>query len=155
MFGNTPKMREARVSDVVVGRDVMIYHPANLYECELGDGVFIGPFVEIQRYTRIGRGTRVQSHTFICESVTIGEDCFIGHGVMFANDMFREGKPDPNSDNWVRITIGDNVSIGSGATILAESICSGAVIGAGSVVTKPITEKGVYAGNPARLLRRL
>ncbi|KAB0882156.1 N-acetyltransferase [Cronobacter muytjensii] len=155
MFGNTPKMREARVSDVVVGRDVVIYQPANLYGCELGDEVFVGPFVEIQRHSRIGRGTRVQSHTFICEYVTIGEACFIGHGVMFANDMFRDGKPDPDRANWARITIGDNVSIGSGATILAVSICDGAVVGAGSVVTKPITEKGVYAGNPARLLRLL
>ncbi|EOC1286448.1 N-acetyltransferase [Cronobacter muytjensii] len=155
MFGNTPKMREARVSDVVVGRDVVIYQPANLYGCELGDEVFVGPFVEIQRHSRVGRGTRVQSHTFICEHVTIGEACFIGHGVMFANDMFRDGKPDPDSANWARITIGDNVSIGSGATILAVSICDGAVVGAGSVVTKPITEKGVYAGNPARLLRLL
>ncbi|WP_049294210.1 acyltransferase [Franconibacter helveticus] len=151
----TPTRRSVGVKNVTVGRDVVIYEPANLYGCELGDGVFIGPFVEIQSHTRIGRGTRVQSHTFICESVTIGERCFIGHGVMFANDMFREGKPNPDRESWGKIVIGDEVSIGSGATILAVSVCGGAVIGAGSVVTKSISEKGVYAGNPARLLRRL
>lgn len=150
-----PELREVAVRDVTVGRDVVIYQPANVYGCELGDEVFVGPFVEIQRHSQIGRGTRVQSHTFICEYVTIGEDCFIGHGVMFANDMFRDGKPDPDSESWGRIVIGNGVSIGSNATILAVSICDGAVIGAGSVVTKSITEKGVYAGNPARLLRRL
>lgn len=147
--------RTVGVNNVTVGRDVVIYEPANLYGCELGDDVFIGPFVEIQRHTRIGRGTKVQSHTFICEHVTVGEGCFIGHGVMFANDMSRSGGPDPDRENWGRIMIGDGVSIGSGATILAVSVCDGAVIGAGSVVTKSITEKGVYAGNPARLLRRL
>jgi len=97
----------------------------------------------------------VQSHSFICEYVTIGARCFIGHGVMFANDMFREGKPDADRASWGRIVLGDDVSVGSGATILAVTICSGAVIGAGSVVTRDITEKGVYAGNPARLLRTL
>lgn len=150
-----PTRRSVGVKNVTVGRNVVIYEPANLYDCELCDGVFIGPFVEIQSRTRIGRNTRVQSHAFICESVVIGENCFIGHGVMFANDMFREGKPNPDRESWGKIVIGDNVSIGSGATILAVSICDGAVIGAGSVVTKSLTEKGVYAGNPERLLRRL
>lgn len=105
--------------------------------------------------TRIGANSKIQSHTFICEYVTIGQRCFIGHGVMFANDLFREGKPNADRASWGRIEIGDDVSIGSGATILAVSICDGVVIGAGSVVTKSITEKGVWAGNPARLLRRL
>ena len=87
--------------------------------------------------------------------MTIGERCFIGHGVMFANDMFRDGKPNPDRESWGRIVIGNDVSIGSGATILAVTIADGVVIGAGSVVTKSIAEKGVYAGNPAKLLRRL
>jgi serine acetyltransferase len=91
-------------------------------------------------------GSKVQSHSFICEYVTIGERCFIGHGVMFANDMFREGRPNPDRDSWGKIVVGNDVSIGSGATILAVTICDGVVIGAGSVVTKSITEKGVYAG---------
>jgi acetyltransferase-like isoleucine patch superfamily enzyme len=143
------------VRNVTCGENVTVYEPANLYDCVLGNGVFVGPFVEIQGNTRIGDDSKIQSHTFICEYVTVGERCFIGHGVMFANDLFREGKPSADRNSWGRITVGNDVSIGSGATILAVSICDGAVIGAGSVVTKSITEKGIYAGNPARLLRRL
>ncbi|KUQ79255.1 MULTISPECIES: acyltransferase [Enterobacter cloacae complex] len=143
------------VRNVTCGENVTLYEPANLYDCVLGNGVFIGPFVEIQGNTYIGDDSKIQSHTFICEYVTVGKRCFIGHGVMFANDMFREGKPNADRNSWGRITVGNDVSIGSGATILAVSICDGAVIGAGSVVTKSIVEKGVYAGNPARLLRRL
>ena len=148
-------LRETGIRNVTSGENVVIYQPANLYDCTLGDNVFVGPFVEIQGHTRIGADSKIQSHTFICEYVTIGERCFIGHGVMFANDMFREGKPNADRESWGHITVGNDVSIGSGATILAVSICDGAVIGAGSVVTKSIVEKGVYAGNPARLLRRL
>lgn len=143
------------VRNVTCGENVTLYEPANLYDCVLGNGVFVGPFVEIQGNTYIGDDSKIQSHTFICEYVTVGERCFIGHGVMFANDMFREGKPNADRNSWGRITVGNDVSIGSGATILAVSICDGAVVGAGSVVTKSIVEKGVYAGNPARLLRRL
>jgi acetyltransferase-like isoleucine patch superfamily enzyme len=150
-----PNIRQVAIRNVVRGENVVIYEPVNLYDCELADDVFIGPFVEIQGHTRIGKGSKIQSHTFICEYVTLGERCFIGHGVMFANDMFREGKPNPNRESWGRIVVGNDVSIGSGATILAVSIADGVVIGAGSVVTKSLTEKGVYAGNPARLLRRL
>ncbi|MDF7761647.1 acyltransferase [Kosakonia cowanii] len=152
---STPSLRHAAVRNVTCGENVVIYDPANLYDCTLADEVFVGPFVEIQGNTQIGKGTKIQSHTFICEYVTIGEGCFIGHGVMFANDLFRDGKPDADRNNWGRITIGNGVSIGSGATILAVSICDGCVIGAGSVVTKSLTVKGIYAGNPARLLRRL
>ena len=151
----SPSLRQAALRNVTCGENVVIYEPVNLYDCTLADGVFVGPFVEIQGHTQVGKGSRIQSHTFICEYVTIGERCFIGHGVMFANDMFRSGKPDPNPESWGRIEIGNDVSIGSGATILAVSIADGCVIGAGSVVSKSITEKGVYAGNPARLLRRL
>ncbi|MCA2025728.1 N-acetyltransferase [Enterobacter sp. K16B] len=143
------------VRNVTCGENVTVYEPANLYDCVLGNGVFVGPFVEIQGHTRIGDDSKIQSHTFICEYVTVGERCFIGHGVMFANDLFREGKPNADRNSWGRITVGNDVSIGSGATILAVAICDGAVIGAGSVVTKSITKKGIYAGNPARLLRRL
>ena len=147
--------RHTEIRNVTRGDNVVIYEPSNLYDCTLGNNVFVGPFVEIQGNSWIGDNSKIQSHTFICEYVTVGSHCFIGHGVMFANDMFREGKPDADRDNWGRITLGDNVSIGSGATILSVSICDGVVIGAGSVVTRSITEKGVYAGNPARLLRRL
>ena len=147
--------RPTGVRNVTCGENVTLYEPSNLYDCVLGNGVFVGPFVEIQGHTCIGDESKIQSHTFICEYVSIGERCFIGHGVMFANDMFRDGKPNADRNSWGRITVGNDVSIGSGATILAVSICDGVVIGAGSVVTKSITEKGVYAGNPARLLRRL
>ncbi|EOY8407168.1 acyltransferase [Enterobacter asburiae] len=147
--------KQTGVRNVTCGDNVIVYEPANLYDCVLGNGVFVGPFVEIQGNTRIGDDCKIQSHTFICEYVTIGQRCFVGHGVMFANDMFRQGKPNADRESWGHITVGNDVSIGSGATILAVSICDGAVIGAGSVVTKSIVEKGVYAGNPARLLRRL
>lgn len=150
-----PTLRDTGVRNVESGENVVIYQPANLYNCRLGDNVFVGPFVEIQGNTSVGADTKIQSHTFICEYVTLGERCFIGHGVMFANDMFRDGKPNANRESWGRIVVGNDVSIGSGATILAVSICDGAVIGAGSVVTRSITEKGVWAGNPAKLLRRL
>lgn len=148
-------LRDTGVRNVESGENVVIYQPANLYNCRLGDNVFVGPFVEIQGNTSVGADTKIQSHTFICEYVTLGERCFIGHGVMFANDMFRDGKPNADRESWGRIVVGNDVSIGSGATILAVSICDGAVIGAGSVVTRSITEKGVWAGNPAKLLRRL
>lgn len=148
-------IRQYAIRNVTCGENVVVYEPANLYDCILEDNVFVGPFVEIQGNTQIGADSKIQSHTFICEYVTIGSRCFIGHGVMFANDMFRQGKPNADRTSWGRITIGNDVSIGSGATILAVTICDGAVIGAGSVVTKSITEKGVYAGNPAKLLRRL
>ena len=150
-----PTLRDAGVRNVESGENVVIYQPANLYDCRLGDNVFVGPFVEIQGNTSVGADTKIQSHTFICEYVTLGERCFIGHGVMFANDMFRNGKPNADRESWGRIVVGNDVSIGSGATILAVSICDGAVIGAGSVVTRSITETGVWAGNPAKLLRRL
>ncbi|QOV64362.1 acyltransferase [Kosakonia pseudosacchari] len=148
-------LRQTAIRNVTCGENVVIYEPVNLYGCTLADDVFVGPFVEIQGHTQVGKGSKIQSHSFICEYVTIGERCFIGHGVMFANDMFREGKPNPDRESWGRIVIGNDVSIGSGATILAVTIADGCVIGAGSVVTKSLSEKGVYAGNPARLLRRL
>ncbi|OCR13840.1 UDP-3-O-(3-hydroxymyristoyl)glucosamine N-acyltransferase [Helicobacter pullorum] len=138
-----------------MGANVKIVEPCNLYECELGDEVFVGPFVEIQKGVKIGAKSRIQSHTFVCELVSIGESCFIGHGVMFVNDLFENGGPARDSALWRETKIGNNVSIGSNVTILPVSICDGVVIGAGSVVTKDITKKGIYAGNPARLIREI
>ncbi|HED1243897.1 TPA: N-acetyltransferase [Enterobacter bugandensis] len=149
------KIIESGIRDVRQGENVKVIMPVNIYECELGDDVFVGPFVEIQKGCVIGDRTRVQSHTFICENVTLGKDCFIGHGVTFANDLFKNGGPDASAESWIHIVLGNAVTVGSGATILTTDICSGAVIGAGSVVTKPVLIKGVYAGNPARLLREL
>lgn len=141
--------------DVVFGENVTVITPSNLYGCSIGDGAFIGPFCEIQSDVVIGARTRIQSHSFICSLVTIGADCFIGHGAMFINDSFSQGGPARGDKNlWLSTEIGDDVSIGSNATIMPVRICSRAVIGAGAVVTRDITEPGVYAGNPARLLRR-
>lgn len=149
------KCHTAGVRDVTVGAGVTIVEPSNLYECTLGDGVFVGPFCEVQKGVVIGKRTRVQSHSFVCELVTIGEDCFVGHGVMFVNDRFASGGPARgDTSKWERTTIGDRVSIGSNATIMPVAICNDVVIGAGAVVTRAINEAGVYAGNPARLLRR-
>ena len=117
---------------------------------------FIGPFVEIQKGVTIGPNTRIQSHSFICELVSIGEHCFISHGVMFINDKFSIGKPaDRNRSLWEKTEIGDHVSIGTNSTILPVKICNNVVIGAGSVVTRNIEEPGIFAGNPARKIRSL
>ena len=151
-----PNLKTAGIRNVTFGEGVTVVQPANLYGCEIGDGVFIGPFTEIQSGAKIGARTRVQSHAFICDLVTIGDDCFVGHGVMFVNDLFQTGGPARGDRTQYRETkIGNHVSLGSNATILPVSICEGAVIGAGSVVTKDITEKGIYAGNPARMIRQL
>ncbi|MFM9946239.1 MAG: acyltransferase [Bacteroidia bacterium] len=142
--------------DVVFGNDVNVVEPVNLYGCTIGNDCFIGPFVEIQKDVTIGSRTKVQSHGFICELVTIGEDCFIGHGVMFINDIFASGGPAAgDKSQWKSTRIGNNVSIGSNATILPVSICNNIVIGAGSVVTKDITKPGIYAGNPAKFIRSI
>ena len=138
------------------GKNVTVFDNCNIYGCSIGDGVFVGPFVEIQKDVDVGARTRIQSHSFICELVSIGQDCFIGHGVMFINDRFANGGPARgNKLIWLRTTIGNNVSIGSNATIMPVSICDGVVIGAGAVVTRDIGIAGIYAGNPARLLRLL
>ena len=149
------KKYQASIVDVNFGADVTIVEPVNLYGCEIGQDCFIGPFVEVQRNVTIGDRTRIQSHTFVCELVDIGKDCFIGHGVMFINDLFEFGGPNTDPEYWRPTNIGDNVSIGSNATILPVSICSGTVIGAGAVVTKDIDEPGIYVGNPAKLIRRI
>lgn len=151
----SPRVLKSQIKDIICGEDVTIIEPSNVYGCELKNNVFIGPFVEVQKNTVIGERTKIQSHSFICEYVTIGNDCFIGHGVMFANDLFKDGAPDPDPEHWERTVIANNVTIGSNATVLSVSICSGVVIGAGSVVTKDIVEQGIYAGNPARKLRDL
>ena len=148
-----PKIQQVDVVNVNFGDNVTLVHPVNMYGCTIGDDVFIGPFVEIQKDVLIGRRTRVQSHSFICELVTIGEDCMIAHGVMFINDLFAQGRPARGDKQlWKSTRIGSRVSIGSNATILPVEICDDVVIGAGSVVTRDIKVSGKYAGNPARLL---
>jgi acetyltransferase-like isoleucine patch superfamily enzyme len=156
-MNNKPVIFNSNIKeDVVFGVNVKVILPVNIYGCKIGDDCSIGPFVEIQKSATIGNRTKVQSHSFICELVTIGDDCFIGHGVMFVNDLFTKGGP-ANSDKnlWAPTTIGNHVSIGSNSTILAVAICDHTVIGAGSVVTKNITQPGIYAGNPAKFIRGL
>ena len=149
------KLFESKIRSVELGLNCTVIEPANLYECKLGNNVFVGPFVEIQKGVEIGDFTKISSHSFICELVKIGKRCFIGHGVMFTNDKFSSGKIFPGKDHWIETRIGDDVLIGSNATILPVNISDGIVIGAGSVVTKDLKIKGIYAGNPAKIIREL
>lgn len=146
---------ESNIKNVEFGKNVTVVRPVNLYHCSIGNNSFIGPFVEIQKNAKIGSDCRIQSHSFICELVTIGNNCFIGHGAMFINDRFTNGSPNPDPDSWEKTTVGNNVCIGSNSTILPVEICADVVIGAGSVVTKDINASGIYAGNPAKLIRKL
>lgn len=155
-FLNEPIIKEAKIVDVDFGVGVVIIKPVNLYRCVIGNGVFIGPFVEIQKGVKIGNNCRVCSHSFICELVEIGDDCFISHGAKFINDTFSRGKRAYGDRSlWKPTSIGNRVSIGTNATILPVKIVDGIVVGAGSVVTKDLLIAGIYAGNPASLIRKL
>ena len=139
-----PLLLQVGIRNVNIGERVTCVEPCNLYECTIGDDSFVGPFVEIQRGVIIGKRCRIQSHSFICEKVSISDDCFIGHGVMFVNDLFKQGGPSGNAESWKSTHIGNQVSIGSNATILPVQITNQVVIGAGAVVTKDIYEPGFY-----------
>ena len=153
---NKPRIMHSQIRDVVFGTNVIVVEPVNIYECNIGDDCFIGPFVEIQKGVVIGNKTKIHSHAFICELVTIGANCVISHGAMFINDPFSIGGPAHGDKNlWKSTHVGNRVSIGTNATILPVKICDTVVIGAGSVVTKDIMIPGVYAGNPAVMLRKL
>jgi acetyltransferase-like isoleucine patch superfamily enzyme len=154
-FVAKPEIRHAGIVDVEFGKNVTVVQPVNLYGCTIGDGSFIGPFVEVQKGATIGKRCRIQSHSFICELVLIGDECFVSHGAMFINDLFATGGPAEKPQLWRPTKLGNRVSVGTNATILPVTICDHAVIGAGAVVTRDITVPGIYAGNPARLLRRL
>jgi acetyltransferase-like isoleucine patch superfamily enzyme len=154
-FVPNPEIRQAGIVDVTFGANVTVVQPVNLYGCAIGEGSFVGPFVEIQKGVTIGKRCRIQSHSFICELVTIGDDCFISHGAMFINDSFVTGEPAAERHLWRSTKLGNRVSVGTNATVLPVTICDHVVVGAGAVVTKDINVAGIYAGNPARLLRRL
>ena len=145
--------------DVILGKDVVIRDFVNLYGCEIGDGSRVGTFVEIQRGVSIGRNCKISSHTFICEGVTIEDDCFVGHNVSFINDPQPRATLDGRSqgdDDWevVTTTVQRGASIGTGATILCGIVIGrDAMVGAGSVVTKDVPAGAVVAGVPARLVR--
>jgi len=146
--------------DVRLGRDVKLSKFINLYGCEIGDESKIGAFVEIQKNATVGRRCKISSHTFICEGVTIEDNVFIGHGVMFINDSYprataADGNLQTEADWKVeRTVIKKGASIGSGATILSSiTIGENAIVGAGSVVTKDVPANSIVAGNPARVFR--
>ncbi|MGV7223762.1 MAG: acyltransferase [Nitrospinales bacterium] len=147
--------------DVKIGENVTIQEFTNLYGCSIDDDTRIGPFVEIQKNGFIGKRCKIQSHTFICEGVTIEDDCFVGHGVMFVNDKYpgsvnEAGELQTEAD-WqvVPTVVKKGASIGSNATILCGiTIGQGAIVGAGSVVTKDVPDRAIVAGNPARVIRK-
>ena len=148
--------------DVKLGRDVMIYEFVNLYGCEIGDGSKIGAFVEIQKGAKIGARCKISSHTLICEGVTIEDECFIGHGVMFINDKYPrstvQGGGLQTEADWevVPTLVKRGASIGSNATILCGvTIGENAIVGAGSVIIHDVPPGAVVAGNPARYLRSI
>tara|TARA_X000000950_G_C13872964_1_gene643686 strand:- start:1117 stop:1569 length:453 start_codon:yes stop_codon:yes gene_type:complete len=143
--------KKSSIKNIKLGKNVTIVEPVNLYNCELGDNCFIGPFVEIQSNVKIGANTRVQSHSFICSNVKIGKNCFIGHGVMFTNDKFLNNKIIKSKKKFLKTFIEDNVLIGSNSTILPIKIGKKTVIGAGSVVTKNCLKNKIYFGNPAKI----
>ncbi len=148
------KILKSKIINIEKGQNLKIVDPVNIYNCRFGNNCFVGPFCEIQNNVKIGDNTKIQSHSFICELVSIGNNCFIGHGVVFINDKFEDLKPaNKNKKKWLKTKISSNVYIGSNSTILPVSICSNVVIGAGSVVTKNITKSGKYAGNPAKKIK--
>ena len=147
--------------DVKLGKGVKLSKFINLYGCEIGDDTKIGAFVEIQKNASVGRQCKISSHTFVCEGVTIEDNVFIGHGVMFINDIYpratANGQLQTEADWRVERTIIKNgASIGTGATILANvTIGENAIVGAGSVVTKNVPANCIVAGNPAKVLRKI
>ncbi len=148
--------------DVKLGQNVTIYDFVNLYGCEIGDDSKIGTFVEIQKGARIGRHCKISSHSFICEGVTIEDNVFVGHHVVFINDRYpratvQDGRMQ-TEDDWQVIStcVRQGASIGSGAIILCGvTIGEGAIIGAGSVVTRDVHPRTIVAGNPACVIRQM
>ena len=156
-------MKWAAISDdVKLGKDVKIFNFVNLYGCEIDDNSKIGTFVEIQKGAKVGKNCKISSHTFICEGVTIEDDCFIGHNVTFINDLYpRATNPGgglQTEDDWqcVPTLIKQGASVGSSVTLLGGiTVGENAIVGAGAVVTKDVAANTVVAGNPARVIRKI
>jgi len=150
---NLPALVESGIVDIEFSSDVKIIQPVNLYGCRIGDGVFVGPFVEIQRNVVVGRRTQIQLHTFICDLVTIGGYCFIGRVVRFINNIFATGVPACGDLTLWRLTqAGNKVLVDSNAAIIPVSICDGEFVGKGAVVVHDVATPGRYMGNPARCI---
>ena len=150
------------IDEVAFGEDVIVHAFTNLYGCRIGDGTRIGTFVEIQRGATIGARCKIQSHTFVCDGVTIEDEVFVGHGVMFINDRFPRATGDegglqtPADWELLPTTVGRGASIGTGAVILGGlTIGARALVGAGAVVTQDVEADTVVVGTPARVVRRL
>lgn len=142
------------IRKVTMGKNVRIYDYANLYECEIGDETQIGAFVEIQKGVKVGRRCRIQSHSFLCEGVTIQDDVFVGHGVMFINDN-NPAVEKTRNETWIleRVLVKRGAVIGSNATILGGIVIGeNAIVGAGAVVTKDVPAGDTVVGNPAKAL---
>ena len=140
------------IKECKIGKNTKIWNFVNIYGCEIGDNCMIGAFVEIQKEAKIGDNTRIQSHAFICEGVTIGNDVFVGHGAVFTNVKKPSMKTYPNKP-ILKTIVGNGAIIGSNATILPVTIGKNAIIGAGSVVTKDVPPNATVAGNPARIIK--
>ena len=148
------KLNKSKIIDVKNGKNLKIVEPVNIYGVVFGDNCFVGPFTEIQKNVKIGNNTKIQSHSFICEMVNIGKNCFISHGTVFINDKFSDGKRAyGNKKKWKKTIIGNNVLIGSNSTILPVKICSNVIIGANSLVNKNINRKGTYFGTPIKFIK--
>ena len=155
-------MNRKIASSVILGENVSLQDFINLYGCRIGDNTKIGPFVEIQKNVTVGRNCKIQSHSFLCEGVSIEDEAFIGHGVMFINDRYprsatASGALQTEAD-WkvVPTVIKKGASIGSNATILCGvTVGEGAIVGAGSVVTKDVPPRTIVAGNPAKVIRKI
>jgi len=143
--------KTAIIKDCKIGKGTKIWEYVNMYGCEIGENCMIGSFVEIQKDVKIGNNVRIQSHSFVCSLVTIEDNVFIGHGVMFINDL-RPPSRDPKK--WKSILIKKGASIGSNATILPVTIGENAVVGAGAVVTKNVAPNTIVVGNPAGILKK-